>query len=148
MVLRGVGFLKSRQRASCIVFLSFPFIDLFRSSDPCSVVLQVVNLCCLSFFIFHKLVQLIFPSLGWSSCFSLRSRRYDKSRIPLSGFSGPSVWLWVAIRRACRHFCFCCVSTQFVMLCVSIFSRFSLCTQSGLLLHLLGLMCYPHHLRM
>ena len=36
-------------------------------------------------------VKSFFPSLGWSSCFSLRSRRYGKSRIALGGFSGPSV---------------------------------------------------------
>ena len=43
--------------------------------------------------------------------------------------------LWEAIRMACRHFSFFCVSTQFVMLCVSIFhhllKRFSLCVQSN-----------------
>ena len=72
--------------------LCFPFIDLFCSSEPCTVVFQVTTLCSLSSFIFHKLIQVIFPSLGWSSCFSFRPRRYHQSRIPLGGFSGPSVW--------------------------------------------------------
>ena len=51
----------------------------YRSSEPCIVVFQVVALRCMRFFIFHELVQVIFPSLGWSSCFSLRSRHHDKS---------------------------------------------------------------------
>ena len=55
-------------------------------------VVQVVTLCCLSFFIVHKLFQVIFPFLGCSSCFSLRSCRYDESWVPLGGSSGPSVW--------------------------------------------------------
>ena len=91
------------------------------------IVFQVITLCCQSFFIFHKLVQVIF---GCSSCFALRSHRYDESKIRLSCFSGPSVW--VAIRRAFRHFSFFCVSTQFVMFNVSIFHqflwRFSVCS--------------------
>ena len=68
-------------------FFSFPIVDLFCSSEPCAVVFQDITLCCLSFFIFHKLIQVIFPSLGWSSCFTSRSHRYDKSRIPPGGFS-------------------------------------------------------------
>ena len=34
--------------------------------------------------------------------------------------------LWVAIRRACHHFSFSCVSTQVGMLCVNMFSSASL----------------------
>ena len=68
-------------------FSLFPFKKLFRSSKPCVVVF--LSLLCVVFF--HKFVQVIFPYLGCFSCFSLRSRRYDKSRIPLSSFSAPSV---------------------------------------------------------
>ena len=59
------------------------------------------------------------PSPGWSSCFSLRSRGHDKSRIPFGGVSGPSVW-------ALSPFQFLLCSTQFVMLCVSFVSPASL----------------------
>ena len=70
-------------------------------------------MCCLSFFIFHSAAFLaLCLGFGWRS------------------------------GRPCRHFSFFCVSTPFVMLCVSIFhqllSRFSLCAQSILLTHLLG----------
>ena len=37
-------------------FFHFPFIDLFCSTEPCIVVFQVITLCCLSFFICHKLI--------------------------------------------------------------------------------------------
>ena len=43
-----------------------------------------------------------------------------------TGFLAHLSGLWVAIRKACRHFSFFCVSTQFVMLCVSICSSVSL----------------------
>ena len=77
-----------------LFFFLFPLMDLFCSSEPCIVVFQVITLCSLSFFVFHKLIQVVFPSLGWSSCSSLRSRRYDLSescRLP---------------RRRCNIFCF------------------------------------------
>ena len=124
-------------------FFLFPFKDLFISSEPCIVVFQVVALCCQSFFIFHKLVQVTFPSLSWSSCFSLRSPQYDKSRIPLSGVSGPSIWALGGDREGLSPFQFLCVSVFFHQLV----SRSSVCTQSSLLIALLGLMCYPYHLR-
>ena len=73
-------------------FFLVPFVDIFRSNRPRVLDLQISTLSSLNLFIFHKLVQFISPSLGWSSCFSWRSRRHDKSRIPLSGFSGPHVW--------------------------------------------------------
>ena len=36
-----------------LFFFLSPFIDLFRSSEPCSVVFQVISLCGMSFFVFH-----------------------------------------------------------------------------------------------
>ena len=53
---------------------------------------QIITLSSLSFFIFHKLIEVVFPSLGWSSCFSSSSCRYVKSWVPLSSSSGPSFW--------------------------------------------------------
>ena len=102
--------------------------------------------CCFSshFFIFHKLIQVRFPSVGWSPCIFVRC---DKSRIPLDGFSSPSVWASGSDPQGLL-LCF----DPFVMFCVSIFhqllSRFFLCTQSNLLIHLLGLMCSLCHPRM
>ena len=65
--------------------------------------------------------------------------------VHLSGF-------WVSIRKACRHFRFFCVSTQFVMLYVSIFHQFLSCfflrIKSNILGRLLGLLCRLHHHRM
>ena len=60
--------------------------------------------------------------------------------------------LWAAIWRTWCHFSFFCVTTLCVCCCVSAFfhhllSRFSLCTQCNLLIHLRSSMCYPHHLR-
>ena len=78
-----------------LFFLLFPSMNHFCSNEPCTVVFQVITLSSLSFFMFLKLIQVVFPSLGWSFCFSLSSCRYDKSRIPLGGFSGPSVWNFV-----------------------------------------------------
>ena len=105
----------------------------------------VVAVCSLSFFIFHKLVQVIFPSLGflfffeildstprlfWSIClgFGWRPRRHVA--IPISSVFRPNLWCWVS---ALFH---------------KLLSRFSLCTESSLLIHLLGLMCFLHHPRM
>ena len=65
----------------------------FRSNTPCINVLHIITLSGFLFFIFHKFIQVVSPSFGWSSCLSLRSRRCDNSQIPLSGFSGPSVWV-------------------------------------------------------
>ena len=45
------------------------------------------------FCIFHKLIQVVFPSFGWSSCSPLSPSRHDKRWIPLSRFPGPSVWI-------------------------------------------------------
>ena len=54
--------------------------------------LQIITSSGFGFFIFHKLIQVVFPSFGWSSFSPLSLCRYDKPRIPLIGFSGPSVW--------------------------------------------------------
>ena len=71
-------------------FFLFPFVDVLHSNKPCIFVLQIITLSGLRFFIFHNLIQVAFPSIGWSSCFPLSLCRYDKSRIPLGSFSGPS----------------------------------------------------------
>ena len=61
--------------STCFVYFLFlfPFIDPVCSSEPCVVLFQVITWCSLSFFILHKLIQVVFPSLGSSSCFSLIS---------------------------------------------------------------------------
>ena len=64
-------------------FLLFQFAVIFRSNKPCIIVLQIITLSGLSFFIFHKLIQVAFPSLGWSFRFPLSCCRADKSRAPL-----------------------------------------------------------------
>ena len=73
-----------------------------------------------------KVTQVVFPSLGWSSCspfesfVEMMSPRFHSAAflVHLSG-------LGVAIRRACRHFSFFFVSTQIVMLDVNICSSAS-----------------------
>ena len=42
-------------------------------------------------FIFHKVIHVVFPSLGWSSCTPFCLCRFDEPQFPLSGFSGSSV---------------------------------------------------------
>ena len=42
------------------------------------------------FFIFHKVIQVVLSSLGWSSCSPSGLCRDDESWIPLGSFSGPS----------------------------------------------------------
>ena len=71
-----------------------PFVDVHRSYKPSIFVLQVVTSSGLRFFPFHKVIQVVFPSLGWSSCSPLSLCRDDESQIPLGCFSGPSVWIW------------------------------------------------------
>ena len=89
--------------------------SLYSSSDH-----YMSGLRC---FIFHEVIHVVFPSLGWSSCspffvfVDLMSPSFHSVAflVHLSG-------LWVAIRKACRHFSFFCVSTKFVMLYVVSFS--------------------------
>ena len=76
-----------------VTFFLFPFVDVLRSHKPCIIVLQIITLSGLRFFISHKVIQVVFPSFGWSSYSPLGFCRYDKAQIPLSGFSGPSVWV-------------------------------------------------------
>ena len=69
------------------------FFLLFQSQIFFAAVSRVFCLFLgLSFFIFRKLIQVVFPSLGWSACFPLSSCRDDKTWVSLSGSSGPSVW--------------------------------------------------------
>ena len=145
VVLRRAGFL-NRPYVCCFFFL-FPFIDLFRSSEPCIVVFQVITLCCLSFTNYHKLLlQVIYPSLGWSSCFSWRSRRHDKSsRIPLSNFPGPSVWALGGDPEGLSPFQFLLCFDPFCDFVCKHFSRASLHVLNPVF-QLIFLMCYPHHL--
>ena len=75
--------------AYCLSFF-FPFEDVHRSNKPCIVVLQIITLRGLSFFIFRKVTEVVFPSFGWSSCSPLGVCLYDHLRIPLDSFSGPS----------------------------------------------------------
>ena len=112
----------------------------FRSNKPCITVCQIITFNSLGFFIFYKLIQVVFPSLCWYSCFSLCSCRDDKSWVPLGSSFGPSFWSLCAIRKAWRHFSFFCVSTQFVMLQVDIFSTASYSIQSSNSSP--GLMCF------
>ena len=77
-----------------VPFFLFPLVDVHRSDKPSIFVPQIVTSSGLRFFPFHKVIQVVFPSLGWSSCSPLSLRRDDESRIPLGSFSGPSVWIW------------------------------------------------------
>ena len=63
-------------------FLLFQFANIFRRNKPCIFVLHIITLSGLSFFIFHKLIKVAFPSLGRSSRFPLSSCRDDKSWVP------------------------------------------------------------------
>ena len=83
----------------CVVRVSSSFTNSFRSSSHLLAGLPAF---------LRDLVDMISP--GFCSAAFL---------VHLSG-------LCVAVRRACRHFSFFCVSTQFVMLCVSMFSSASL----------------------
>ena len=74
-------------------FLRFPFVDCLRSNKPCTTVLQIRTLNDLRFFIFRKIIQVVFPSIGWSSCSPLGLRRCGKHPIPLSGCFGPPLWI-------------------------------------------------------
>ena len=107
--------------------------SFFSRSEPCIVVFQVITLFCLSFFIFHKLNQVIFPPPGWSSCFSLRYRRYDKSQTPLGSFSGPSVWALVGDPQGLSPFQFLLCFDPICDLVSTFFHQllFSSCTQSN-----------------
>ena len=44
----------------------FPSVHVFRSNKTCIIVLQIITLSGFSFFIFHKIIQVVFPSFGWS----------------------------------------------------------------------------------
>ena len=120
--------MRSRRRdVQCWVLLSFPTRrPFFAATSHVLLFFQIITLSNLSFFIFHKLIQVVIPSLGWSSCFSFSSCRYDKSL---------------------GHFSFFGVSTQFGILYGSMFSSASLafhffCTLSTLLTPVFGLMCF------
>ena len=52
--------------------------------------LQIIALSGFGFFIFHRFIQVVFPSVGWSSCSPLSLSRDTESWIPLGSFSGPS----------------------------------------------------------
>ena len=71
----------------------FPLVNVFRSNKQGIIVLQITTLSGLSYFIFHKFIQVVFPSLGWSSCIPLSSCRDDESCVPLGSSTGPS-FLW------------------------------------------------------
>ena len=57
-------------------FFLFPFVDVDLCYKPSIFVLQVVTSSGLRFSPSHKVIQVVFPSLGWSSCspLSLLSR--------------------------------------------------------------------------
>ena len=108
---------------TCLVyFLSFffPLVDVFRSNKHCIFVFQIITWSSLSFFIFHKLIQIVFPHLGWSSCFFLSSSRGDWAlggdRKGLSPFQ--SLCFDTVCDAVCHHFS---LVSQ---------ARFSLCTQN------------------
>ena len=82
--------------------------------------------CFFRSFLFVVRVSSSSHLLAGPSCFSLISRRYDKSQIPLGDFSRPSVWALGGDPQGLSPFSFFCVSTQFVMLCFSICSSTSL----------------------
>ena len=63
------------KKLSVMSFSLFLLVDIFRSNKPCFVVFQIIILSGLSFIIFHKLIQVVFPSLGCSSYFPLSSCR-------------------------------------------------------------------------
>ena len=49
-------------------FFPFLFVDVLRRNKPCIIVLQIITLSGLRFFIFHKIIQVVFPSFIGSSC--------------------------------------------------------------------------------
>ena len=59
----------------CVLsFFLFPFVDFCAATNH--VLLALSGFC---FFFIHKLIQVVFPSLGGSSGFPLSSCRDDKS---------------------------------------------------------------------
>ena len=120
----------------------FPLVDVLRSNEPFILVLQIIILSGLRFIIFHKVIQIVFPSFGWSSCSPLSLCRYDKTGFHSPAFLVQLSGFWVAIRRACRQFSFFCVSTQLVMLLSAFFISFFRASfhVSSLLNRLLGLL--------
>ena len=62
-------------------------MTFLRSNEPCIIIFAINTLSGLSFFIFHKLIQVVLPSLGWS-CYPLSSCRDDKSWVLLGSSSG------------------------------------------------------------
>ena len=92
--------LRSSMTSLAFCLFVFKFLDMFRNNRPCLTVSQILTSSGLSFFIFHKLIQVVFPSPGWSSCFPQRSGRDDQSR---SSFWSIFLGFCVAIRRAWRH---------------------------------------------
>ena len=77
--------------AYCISFICHVQTS-FAGTSHCIIVFLTFSLSSLRFFIFHKFIQVVFPSLGWSSGFSLSSCRNDKSWGPLGSSSGQSFW--------------------------------------------------------
>ena len=93
---------------------SSPFIDVFAAVSHVLIYSSLNIVWSESFFIFHKLIQVIFPSLGWT----------QQGVSPFQFLLG-----FDPICVVCHHFFIC-------------FSRASFrCTRSNLLIHLLGLMC-------
>ena len=112
-------------------FFLFPFVDVHRSIKPCIIVLQIITLSGIRFFIYHKVIQVVFSSLGWSSCSPLGLCRFDYHRIPLSGFSGPSVWILACDPQCLSPFQFRCMSAFFHQLLSRFFFVYSI-SSSGL----------------
>ena len=54
-------------------FFLLPFVDVLRSNKPSIIVLQIITLSGLRFFISHKVIQVVFPSFGWSFLLSCQS---------------------------------------------------------------------------
>ena len=52
---------------SVLSFFLSPFVDVFRGNKPCIIVLKIVTLSGFRFFIFHKVIQVVFPSSGFDS---------------------------------------------------------------------------------
>ena len=137
VVLRRLGWVLQSSITCfvCCFFVLFRFIDLFRSSEPCIAVFQVVAFV-LSEFLHLSQTRSGHLPISWLVFllfFETSSRWWvlDSTRQPFWSIFLGFGWqfflgLWVEIRRAWRHFNFFCVSTQFVMLYVSIFSSASL----------------------
>ena len=106
----------------------------------------------LSFFIFRKLIQVVFPSLGWSSCFPLSSCRDDEFWVPLSNSSGPSFLALCGNSQGLTPLQFLlCLDPICDVVCqhflISFSCAFFLCTLSNLLTPLPGLRCFLSHFR-